>query len=753
MPEDNSPPSIRNENLYESSDTATPPVTPEPSDREFAEAMAEIAMGNIPSLTGDLSQRFPRSAAVSQLIAYFCKGSIDAPLAIEAVNRFLSLTDINPDARFQALCHLGAFHQQRGDHHKSLVAYKAAARLKPRNPFARQHIGHAYFNLGDYKKARRAYEYALKLDPDYSKYANDIADACCELDHRSDFRTWALRAIHAKAVSEDNALEYLTQLPNSLFKAAHALRTIDDLMPYARVSFSADGMRSLLVCKARWLLRQLPHSQAAASIATAIVILSDLIAKEPHAVDALLVRADAYGRLKDEEKQAIDLHQAVTLASSTDDIVATRLARGAFYARQGNHSAAIKDFAAALKSDETSAAAHVARAYSLLEEGDTDSAMQDFRDAIRSDAPDVERHKLEAWIGLAKIYATLGDALTAWQSLYHASRIRLLYCSMLRGVRGCDEQDVFELLAGADSDDDVAPRTPLTAAAAVSRGKTHGPDSALQELIGLEGVKHEVRGVISLLNTWRRRKAKGLPVGEITRHLVFTGNPGTGKTTVARIIGDIYRRLGFLSKGHLVETDRSGLVGEYLGQTAPKTRALCESALGGVLFIDEAYSLTNKYGAHGDGYGEEAVEGLMKYMDDHRDNLVVIVAGYPTEMEDFLEANPGLRSRFPRQIHFEDYGPEELLAIFDRMGVSKGYSLTQQARKCLIQQLRVAHESRDESFGNGRYVRNLFERCELEHARRVDSLPNPTTAELSTFDESDVMLASQPHNYAKAKKG
>jgi SpoVK/Ycf46/Vps4 family AAA+-type ATPase len=170
-----------------------------------------------------------------------------------------------------------------------------------------------------------------------------------------------------------------------------------------------------------------------------------------------------------------------------------------------------------------------------------------------------------------------------------------------------------------------------------------------------------------------------------------------------------------------------------------------------VLFIDEAYSLSNKYGSHGDGYGEEAIEALMKYMDDHRDNLVVIVAGYPAEMEDFLEANPGLRSRFPRQIHFEDYGPKELLEIFDRMGVSKGYSLTPKARERLLQQLHAAHEGRDASFGNGRYVRNLFERCELEHARRVDSVTNPSTADLSTFDESDVTLAAQPHNSGKAR--
>lgn len=185
----------------------------------------------------------------------------------------------------------------------------------------------------------------------------------------------------------------------------------------------------------------------------------------------------------------------------------------------------------------------------------------------------------------------------------------------------------------------------------------------LDSLIGLKSVKDEISELRNFIKIQQMRKSQGLKTSHISYHCVFTGNPGTGKTTVARIVAEIYRNMGILSKGHLVETDRSGLIAEYLGQTAVKTNQIIDSALDGVLFIDEAYSLVQKYSNSSD-YGHEAVATLLKRMEDDRDRLVVILAGYGDEMKDFIDTNPGLQSRFNRYIHFEDYGVDELLAIF-----------------------------------------------------------------------------------------
>ena len=261
----------------------------------------------------------------------------------------------------------------------------------------------------------------------------------------------------------------------------------------------------------------------------------------------------------------------------------------------------------------------------------------------------------------------------------------------------------------------------------------------LDELIGLASVKEEVHKFASFVRVAQQREAAGLKVAPISYHMVFTGNPGTGKTTVARIMAKIYRALGIVQKGQLVETDRGGLIAEYVGQTAVKTSAVIDSALGGILFIDEAYAITEGDGRN--GYGGECVATLLKRMEDDRDKLIVIVAGYTDEMKRFIDSNPGLQSRFTRYIHFPDYTGEELAAIF-RMNARKNqYILSDDVEKWLDAAMRVWTKDRDRKFGNGRYVRNLFEKAVENHAIRVSGMENPTKEQLMTLTMHDVGIS------------
>lgn len=258
----------------------------------------------------------------------------------------------------------------------------------------------------------------------------------------------------------------------------------------------------------------------------------------------------------------------------------------------------------------------------------------------------------------------------------------------------------------------------------------------LDELIGLEPVKEEVRKFANYVRVSKQREAAGLKVAPVSYHMVFTGNPGTGKTTVARIMAKIYRSLGILEKGHLVETDRSGLVGQYMGETAVKTNAKIDEALDGVLFVDEAYALASESGRD---YGHEAIATLLKRMEDDRDRLVVIVAGYTKEMKGFIEDNSGLKSRFNRYIEFPDYTAAELAAMF-RLNVRKNqYALSEEAEARLDGAMEEWTRGRDRNFGNGRWVRNLFEKAVERQAMRLGAREDvPSREELMTLTPEDL---------------
>ena len=263
------------------------------------------------------------------------------------------------------------------------------------------------------------------------------------------------------------------------------------------------------------------------------------------------------------------------------------------------------------------------------------------------------------------------------------------------------------------------------------------PYKELDDLIGLESVKKEVRSLANFVKLQKQREAKGLKTAKVSYHLVFYGSPGTGKTTVARIIGRIYKDLGVLKKGHTVETDRSGLVAKYLGQTALKTDTVVQQAIHGVLFIDEAYALVPE-GGNGEDYGQEAISTLLKRMEDYRDSLVVIIAGYRNEMQRFIDSNPGLQSRFNRYIDFPDYTGAELTDIFKMYMKKNQYTLAPDAENYLREQLDYAVAHKDRNFGNARFARNVFEKSIQQQANRLAGKTNLSKEELTELTVADL---------------
>ena len=326
-------------------------------------------------------------------------------------------------------------------------------------------------------------------------------------------------------------------------------------------------------------------------------------------------------------------------------------------------------------------------------------------------------------------------------------------------LRYCDQAGVKGGKAPLDVNDFVTRRTdgspvPTGKAAeekpaAAEAGAEKGEDAPkpekledllaeLDELCGLDKVKEDVKSLINLVKVRRLREEAGLPVTPMSLHMVFLGNPGTGKTTVARLLARIYHSIGVLSRGQLVEVDRSGLVAGFVGQTALKTQEVVQKALGGVLFIDEAYALTNQESPN--DFGQEAVEVILKGMEDNRDDLIVIVAGYTDLMTEFIHSNPGLESRFNKYFHFEDYNGAQLAEIFRARCRKNGYTMDEATDKAAAEAFELMYAQRDENFGNARDVRNIFEAAVARQANRIAAMEAPTREDLMALTVADLDL-------------
>jgi stage V sporulation protein K len=276
----------------------------------------------------------------------------------------------------------------------------------------------------------------------------------------------------------------------------------------------------------------------------------------------------------------------------------------------------------------------------------------------------------------------------------------------------------------------------------------------LNELIGMDEVKRNVADLVNYLKVQKIRDEKGLENIESSLHSVFLGPPGTGKTTISRLLGRIYKHLGYLAKGQMVETDRAGLVAGYVGQTAIKVSEVVDQSLGGILFIDEAYALTPADGSK--DFGSEAVDTLLKRMEDHRNELVVVVAGYTTPMKLFVESNPGLRSRFNRFVQFEHFTPDQMMLIFEKFAKKSNFAVTAEANTILTETFKLLYDKRDESFGNARVVRNIFEKCVMNQANRVVNykeiiLDNNTLQNIGEVDVPDPQLTLKQVYMTKAE--